>query len=159
NQGDISLLRTNKFRRRDVLDRTLHFSGAFLHHHPALLRIGEFITNERAVFIVLVGRRGENVTGQSRYRARRNSARRVLVTQFRFAVVTAGGIRGGDGAAAIIRTIAVRQNQFAPVDLHLEVQIIRIDARGSFGDQQIGQDQTGTLVFVTEIEQLRNRVK
>src|SRR4029077_11633773 len=158
-QRDISLLWTDEFRRRDVVDRALHFAGAFLHHHPPLLRIGEFITDERAVFIVLVGRGGKNVTGHSRHRAGRNSAGRVFVTQIRLVVVPAGGIRGGDGAAAIIRTVAIRQNQFAPIDLHLEVQIIRIDARGSFGNQQIGQDQTGTLVFVAEVEQLRNRVK
>src|SRR5882724_1170934 len=31
-QRDISLLWTNEFRRRDVVDRALHFAGAFLHH-------------------------------------------------------------------------------------------------------------------------------
>src|SRR6266487_1800619 len=150
-QRDIGILRTNEFRRRDVFDRALHFAGAFLHHHPPFLRIGEFITDERAVFVVFVGRGGKNVTEHSRHRARRNSARRVLVTQIRLVVVAAGGIRAV--------SVAVRQNQFTPVDLHLEVQIIGIDARGSFGNQQIGQDQTGTLVFVAEVEQLWNRVK
>src|SRR5439155_2272950 len=111
----------------------------------------EFITDERAVFIVLVGRSGKNVTGHSRDRARRNSTRSVLVTQICLVVVAAGGIRAV--------SVAVRQNQFAAVDPHSEIQIIRIDARGSFGDQQIGQDQTRTLVFVAEVEQLRYRVK
>src|SRR5437016_1360885 len=92
-QRDIGLLRTNELRRRDVLDRALHFAGAFLHHHPAFLRIGEFIADKRAVLIVLVGRGGKNVTGHSRHRARRNSARRVLVTQIRLVVVATGGIR------------------------------------------------------------------
>src|SRR5438067_137171 len=60
-----------------------------LHDALPILRIGEFITDERAVFIVLVGRCGKNVTGHSRHRARRNSARRVLVTQIRLVVVAA----------------------------------------------------------------------
>src|SRR5438067_9212636 len=115
---DISLLRTNEFRRRDVVDRALHFAGAFLHHHPPLLRIGEFITDERAVFIVLVGRGGKNVPGHSRHRAGRNSARRVLITQIRLVVVTAAGI----GSVSLLRqgyggqAVAVRQDQFTPVD-------------------------------------------
>src|SRR4029077_11863540 len=109
------------------------------------------ITDERAILIVLVGRGGKNVSGHSRHRAGRNSTRSVLVTQIRLVVVAAGGIR--------TVSVAVRQNQFAPVDLHREIQIIGIDARGSFGNQQIGQDQTRTLVLVTEIEQLRNRLE
>src|SRR5205814_10587164 len=107
--------------------------------------------DERAVLIVLVGRGGKNVAGHSRHRARRNSARRVLVTQIRLVVVAGGGIRAV--------SVAIRQNQFDAVDLHRKVQIIRIDARGSFGNQQIGQDQTGTLVFVAEVKQLRDGLK
>src|SRR4029077_20287810 len=112
------------------------------------------------VFIVLVGRGGKNVTRHGGHGARRNSARSVFVTQIRLVVVTAAG---GDAAASIIRSISVsivvRQNQFAPVDLHVEVEIIGIDARGSFGNQEIGQDQTGTLILVAEVEQLRDRLK
>src|SRR6266704_4563134 len=89
----LGLLRTNEFRRRDVLDRALHFAGAFLHHHPPLLRIRKFITDERAVFIMLIGRGSKNVTGHAWHRARRNSTRRVLVTQIRVVVVAAGEIR------------------------------------------------------------------
>src|SRR5205823_14716471 len=117
-------------------------------------------TDKRAVFIVLVGRGGKNVTGHSGHGPRRNSAGSVFVTQIRLVVVTARRIRG-DGAAAVICTVStvVRQNRFAPVDLHFEVEIIRIDARGSFGNQEIGQDETGTLILVAEVEQLRDRLK
>src|SRR5262249_51144806 len=101
-QRDIGLLWTNEFRRRDVLDRALHFAGALLHHHPPLLRIGEFIADKCAVFIMLVGRGSKNVTWHSRHRARRNSARRVLVTQIRLVVIPAGWIRSV--------SVAVRQN-------------------------------------------------
>src|SRR6184192_3711235 len=79
-QRDIGVLRTKELRRRDVLDRALHFAGAFLYHHPPFLRVGEFIADKRAVFIVLVGGGGKNVTGYARYGTRRNSARGVLET-------------------------------------------------------------------------------
>src|SRR5262249_4149050 len=73
-QRDVGLLRANEFRRHNVVDCALHFARAFLHHHPPLLWIGEFITDERAVLIVLVRRGGENVTGHARHRTGRNSA-------------------------------------------------------------------------------------
>ena len=55
--------------------------------------------------------------------------------------------------------VSVRQNQFAAVDLDVEIQVVGINARGSFGDEQVGQDQAGALVFVAEVEQLRNRLE
>src|SRR2546423_12116489 len=36
-ESDGRVLGTKKFRRRDVVDCTLHFAAAFLDHHPALV--------------------------------------------------------------------------------------------------------------------------
>src|SRR5438552_9951874 len=58
-QCNSSVFGSEKFWRGDVVDRALHFTGAFFHHHPALVRVGKFIADERAVFVVLV--RGSNV--------------------------------------------------------------------------------------------------
>ena len=118
-----------------------------------LLRVGEFVADERAVFVVLVGRGGKDVPGHTRHGARRDAALGVLETQIGLIVVTAAR------RLPLPSSIAVRQNQFAAVDLHVEVQIVRIDARCSFGDQQVGEDQAGTLIFVAEVEQLRDRLK
>src|SRR5206468_9130043 len=95
------------------------------------LRSGEVSTARRAGLVVLVGRGGTNVTGHARYGTRRNSARRVLVTQIRLVVVAARRIqavsllRQGYGGQAV----AIRQNQFAAIDLHSEILIFGIDAR------------------------------
>src|SRR6476659_2544097 len=60
-QGNRGVFRAEKFRRRDIVDRRLHFATAFLDHNPALVRVGEFIADDRAVFVVLVGGGGEDV--------------------------------------------------------------------------------------------------
>ena len=145
------VFRTDELRRGDVVDRGLHLAAAFLDHHAALVRVGEFIADERAVFVVLVGGGGEDVTGHAGHRARRDAALGVLEAQVGVVVVAAGGVR----AVAV----AVRQNQLAAIDLHVEVEVVRINARGAFGDEQVGQDQAGALVFVAEVEQLRDRLK
>jgi len=121
------------------------------------LRIGEFITDERAVFIVFVGRSSKIMVPGTPGTARGEIPLGVFFeTQISLVVVAASWIRArlrqGSGGQAV--AVAVRQNQFAAIDLHCEVQIIRIDARSSFGNQKIGQNQTGTLVFVAEVEQL-----
>ena len=59
----------------------LHFAAAFLDHHAADVRIGEFVADERAVFIVFVRRRGEDVTGNAGHGARGDAALGVLETQ------------------------------------------------------------------------------
>src|SRR5438046_1794655 len=61
-QGDGSVLGSEKFWRSDVVDRSLHFAATFLDHHPALVRVGELIADDRAVFVVLIRGGSENVT-------------------------------------------------------------------------------------------------
>ena len=124
----------------------LHLARALLHHHAALVRVGEFVADERAVLVVLVGGGDVDVAGHARHGAGRDAALGVLVAQIGVVVVAAEGI----GALAV----AVGQDQFAAVDLHVEVQFRRVNAGGALGDQQVGQHQAGALVFVAEIEQL-----
>ncbi len=47
---------------------------------------------QRAVFVVLIGGRGEDVTGHAGHRARRDTALGVLETEVSLVVVAAGGI-------------------------------------------------------------------
>src|ERR1700674_3103536 len=54
-QRDGGVFRADEFWRSDVVDRSLHLASAFLDHHPAFVRVGEFIADNRAVFVVLVG--------------------------------------------------------------------------------------------------------
>src|SRR6266540_6790806 len=49
--------------------------------------------------------------------------------------------------------VAIRQDELAAVNLHVEIEVRRINTGGSFGYQQVGQDQPRALVFVAEIEQ------
>src|SRR5436190_20363404 len=70
NQSDGGILGPEKFWRGDVVDRRQHFAAAFLDHHSALVRIGELIADDRAVFVVLVRGGGEDVTGNARHSAR-----------------------------------------------------------------------------------------
>src|SRR5881394_4421423 len=69
-QRDSGVLGTEKLWRGDVVDRSLHFAPTFLDHHPALVRVGEFIADDRAIFVVLVRGRGEDVTGNAGHGAR-----------------------------------------------------------------------------------------
>ena len=48
------VLGTGKFWRSDVVDRSLHFAAAFLDHHPALVRVGKLIADDRSVLVMLV---------------------------------------------------------------------------------------------------------
>src|SRR5437764_2763357 len=41
-ESDSGILGTEKFWRRYVVDRRLHFPATFFDHHPALVRVGEF---------------------------------------------------------------------------------------------------------------------
>ena len=91
-QRDGRVFGTDEFRRGDVVDRSLHFAAAFLDHHAAHVRVGEFIADERAVFVVLVRGGGEDVTGNAGHRARRDAALGVLETQIGLVVVAAGGV-------------------------------------------------------------------
>src|SRR6266550_4517762 len=72
---------TEEFRRGDVVDRSPHLAAAFLDHHPALVRVGEFVTDQRAVFVVFVRGGDEEVTGGAGDRARRDAALGVLEAQ------------------------------------------------------------------------------
>ena len=130
----------------------LHFSRPFLDHHAAFVRVGELIADERAVFVVFIRGGGEDVAGNTGHRARRDAALGVLETQIGLVVVTAA-----DAVRAV--AVAVRQNQLAAIDLHVEVELVRINARCSFGNEQVGENQAGALVFVAEVEQLRNRLE
>src|SRR5256714_10175896 len=69
-ESDSGILGTEKLWRGDIVDRSLHFAAAFLDHHPALVRGGEFVADNRAVFVVLVGRRGGDVARDARDPAR-----------------------------------------------------------------------------------------
>src|ERR1700682_4613713 len=86
-QRDRGVLGPEKFWRSDVVDGSLHFPAAFLDHHPPLVRVGEFVADDRAVFVVLVGGGGEDVTGDTGHRARRDAALGVLEAQVGLVVV------------------------------------------------------------------------
>src|SRR5438067_2279840 len=88
-ENDGGVLGTEKFWRGDVVDRRLHFAAAFLDHHPALVRVGEFIADDRAIFVVFVRGGGEDVAGHAGDSAWRNAALGVLETQVGLVVVTA----------------------------------------------------------------------
>src|SRR5437764_4989938 len=62
NQRDGSVFGADEFRRGDVVDGCLHLAAAFFDHHPPLVRVSELIADDRAVFVVLVSGRGEDVT-------------------------------------------------------------------------------------------------
>src|SRR5207253_11056496 len=93
-QRDGGVFGAEKFRRGDVVDRSLHFAAAFLDHHPALVRVGEFITDQCAVFVVLVGGGSKDVTGNAGNRARGDAALGVFEAQVSLVVVAARRIRG-----------------------------------------------------------------
>ena len=152
-QRDGGVFGADELRRGDVVDRALHLARAFLDHHAALVRVGEFIADERAVFVMLVRGGREDVAGHAGHRARRDAALGVLEAQIGLVVVAAGGVR------AVALPLPLGRNQLAAVNLDVEVELVGINARRSFGDEQIGQDQAGALVFVAEVEQLRNRLE
>src|SRR5690606_11700147 len=50
-------------------------------------------------------------------------------------------------------------DEFAAVDLGLHIDGVWIDAKSAFRDQQVGEDNTGALAFVDQIEEFGNGVK
>src|SRR5438477_5061578 len=80
-QRDGRVFGAEKLRRGDIVDRSLHFAATFLDHHTALVRVREFIADERAVFVVLVRGSDEDVTRDAGHRARGNAALGILEAQ------------------------------------------------------------------------------
>jgi hypothetical protein len=86
------------------------------------VRVGEFVAEQRAVFVVLVRSRSEDVAEHAGHGARRDAALGVFETEISIVVISAAGT-----CRSTVVT-SVRQNQFAAVDLDVEIQIVGIDA-------------------------------
>ena len=116
-----------------------HFARALFHHQAALGGVGEFVADQRAVLVVFIRGRDMDVAGHAGDGARRDAALGEFVTQIGIVIRAAEGIGR--------RAVAVRENDFAAVDLRFEIQFFGINARGAFGDEQIRQHEAGALVI------------
>ncbi len=121
-----------------------HLAHALFVHRLALVRIGELVADQHAVFIVLVGGDDVHVARRARHRARRDAA-------------------GGDLVALVAavqrRRRAVEADHLAALDRDVEVQLRRVDARPAFGEQQVRQDDPRALELVDQVEQFGTVLK
>ena len=56
--------------------------------------------------------------------------------------------------AAIAVAIAIREQDFASFDSRMKVEVVRLDTGSAFRNQEVREDQPGTLVFIDEIKKL-----
>ena len=110
-QRDVGIARAPQHWRRNRGLDAGNFAHALFHHGAALRRVGEFVADQDAVFIVLVAGSSVGVAGDAGNGARRNAALGDLV-----AFVDAVAIRSGCG-----RSVG---DQLAAIDDGSEVQIL-----------------------------------
>src|SRR4029453_189288 len=121
-QSDLSVFAAPELRRVDQRQNRFHLAQALFMHGLALVRIGIFVADQYAVFIVIVGGDDMFESRSPRDRAWRNARFSKLVTLV---------------AAVERRQRAVQTDDRAALDRNIEIQLRRIDARAAFRKQQI----------------------
>ena len=140
---------TEELRGSDRLEHPLHLAHALLVHRTAFLRVRVLIADQHAILVVLVARDHVKVAGDARHRPRRDPALGDFVAEVGTIIDPArrGGHRGR----------VLREDDRAAVDGPVELEGIKIHARGPLGNKEIAQDDSGAVKLVQEIEKLGHR--
>src|SRR5271167_322827 len=146
-QGHVGVVRPAEHRWRNGGLNTGHLAHPFLHHLPSFDRIGELVAEQYAVFHMFVRGHRMDVSWNARDSSRGNTALRDLVS-FVSSVVRSHGRRS-----------VVARDELAPVDGRVEIQVFRVHAQPAFRQQEIAEHETWTLIAVSNVEYLRDKLE